>query len=57
MSSTIQLASELRQTSRKEREVALRDAGLCVGDVLEGECLAMKASLAIPWHKLRHIRR
>lgn len=57
MSSTIQLASELRQTSRIEREVALRDAGLCVGDVLEGECLAMKASLAIPWHKLRHIRR
>lgn len=57
-SSTTQLAAELKSTSVGERELALREAGiLASAEVPEEECLAMKASLAIPWHKLRHIRR
>ena len=57
-SSTAQLDAELRHTDKDEREMALREAGiLSTGSVSKEECLAMKASLAIPWHKLRHIRR
>lgn len=53
-----QLAAELRQSSREERELALKQAGLVgSGRVSAEECVAMKATLAIPWHKLRHIRR
>ena len=52
------LAAELRRTGMAERESALREAGiLSYMEVPEQDCLAMKASLAIPWHKLRHIRR
>ena len=57
-SNAMQLAAELRRTGMAERESALREAGIlsCM-EVPEQDCLAMKASLAIPWHKLRHIRR
>ena len=58
LSSATQLAAELQQTSRKERELALQKAGVfSSGRVSAEECLAMKSTLAIPWHKLRHIRR
>lgn len=57
-SSTAQFAAELQCTNREERETILREAGILSSeDVPEEECLAMKASLAIPWNKLRHIRR
>ena len=57
-SSATQLAAELQYTSREERELALQEAGLLSSDrVSAEECLAMKSTLAIPWHKLRHIRR
>lgn len=55
---TVQFADELQRTNREERETVLREAGILgSGDVPTEECLAMKASLAIPWNKLRHIRR
>ena len=57
-SSTAQFAAELHSTNREEREMVLTEAGILgSGSVSEQECLAMKASLAIPWHKLRHICR
>ena len=57
-SRTAQFAAELHSTNREEREMVLTEAGILgSSSVSEQECLAMKASLAIPWHKLRHIRR
>lgn len=41
-----------------ERESVLSDAGILTSaEVPEEECLAMKASLAIPCHNLKHIRK
>lgn len=58
LSSATQIAAELQQTSREERELALQEAGLLrSGRVSAEEGLAMKSTLAIPWHKLRHLRR
>ena len=52
-SSATQVAVELQQNSKEERELVLKQAGI-VGSssVSAEECIAMKATLAIPWHKL-----
>ena len=53
-----QLAAELQHSSREQRQLALQEAGIFNSSSLSAEgCLAMKAALAIPWHRLRHIRR
>ena len=46
-----QLTSEVNRASRQS---LLQEAGIRVS---EAEGLALKSSLAIPWNKLRHIRR
>ena len=53
-----QLAAELQHSSREPRQLALQEAGIFNSSSLSAEgCLAMKAVLAIPWHRLRHVRR
>lgn len=53
-----QLAAELQHSSREQRQLALQEAGIFNSCSLSAEgCLAMKAALAIPWHRLRHVRR
>ena len=55
-SSATQLAAELWQSSREERELVLKEAGILgSSSVSAEECIAMKATLSIPWHKLQHI--
>ena len=51
-----QLADELKHTSREERQSLLKLANI-TPEIPAGEGLAMKAELAIPWNKLRHLRR
>jgi len=56
-SARIQLAHEIRQ-NRDERDTLLREAGITVPHETPAvDILAMKADLAIPWKKLRSIRR
>ena len=54
--SSLILHRELQSLSRDERSKLLLDAGLTI-DIPPEQGLAMKADLAIPWNKLRVIRR
>ena len=54
--SALILHQELRSLTKDERSKLLLDAGLTI-DIPPEQGLAMKADLAIPWHKLRVIRR
>ncbi len=51
-----QLVDELKPTNRKVREEIIKEAGI-TPEIPYGEGLAMKADLALPWRKLRHLRR
>ena len=51
-----QLASEVKSLTKAEREELLGDAQLPVV-IPTDQALAMKADLAIPWNKLRILRR
>ena len=56
-SATVQLAHEISQ-NKDERDELLREAGIAVPhEAPAAEVLAMKADLAIPWNRLRSIRR
>ena len=55
-SSPQQLAEEVRTLSSEERQRLLTDAGFSI-DIATNKGLAMKADLALPWNKLRVIRR
>lgn len=54
--STAQLQSEIRCLSAEERQEVLRDANLPI-TIPADHALAMKADLALPWAKLRIVRR
>lgn len=51
---TVQLQSELRALTKEERAVVLKEANLPV-EIPPDYALAMKASLALPWAKMRKI--
>lgn len=51
-----QLQSEVRCLSKDERQELLQEAGLPIV-IPADHSLAMKADLALPWAKLRKIRR
>ena len=56
-SARAQLAHEISQ-NKDERNELLREAGIAVPhQAVAEEVLAMKVDLAIPWNKLRNIRR
>ena len=55
-SSISQLQDELKTLTREERQEILKSAGVTI-DIPPEQGLAMKADLAIPWNKLRIIRR
>ena len=50
------LTAELCHIEKAERQAIMREAWFKL-EVPEGEGLAMKTSLGIPWNKLRHLRR
>ena len=50
------IAAEMKQIPKAERQALMKEAGFKL-EVPEGEGLALKASLGIPWNKLRHLRR
>ena len=50
------LVAEMNQLPKSERQTLMKEAGFNL-EVPQGEGLAMKASLGIPWSKLRHLRR
>lgn len=50
------LQYELHSLSVEERQQLLKDAGI-TPEVGPAEMLAIKSCLAIPWHKLRLLRR
>ena len=52
----VQLQAEVRALSAEERQDLLKSAGITI-DIPPDQGLAMKADLAIPWNKLRIIRR
>ncbi len=52
----LQMVDELKCTNRVVRQKILREAGI-TPEIQLGDGLAMKASLALPWRKLRHLRR
>ena len=54
--SSLILHQELRSLTKDERSKLLLDAGLTI-DIPPEQGLAMKTDLAIPWKKLRVIRR
>ena len=54
--SQVLVRHEIRRLGKEEREKLLRDAGLTV-EIGCKKGLAMKADLALPWSKLREIRR
>ena len=54
--SSLVLHQELRSLTKDERSKLLVDARLTI-DIPPEQGLAMKADLAIPWNKLRVIRR
>ena len=54
--SSLILHQELRSLTKEEQGKLLLDAGLTI-DIPPEQGLAMKADLAIPWNKLRVIRR
>ncbi len=54
--SVSQLREEVKHLSKPERQELLRESGFTV-DIPPEQGLAMKADLALPWNKLRIIRR
>ena len=52
----VQLQSELRALSKEERAVVLKEAQLPI-EIPPDYALAMKATLALPWAKMRKISR
>ena len=54
--STVQLRDEVRAMSKEDRRALLLDGGFSI-DVPPEYGLAMKADLALPWTKLRVVRR
>ena len=50
------VGEEVKALGREERQKLLRDAGITL-EIPAEQGLAMKADLAIPWSKLREIRR
>ena len=53
---TVQMAAELKGLSKEERDSLLNEAQLPIV-IPTDHALAMKADLAIPWNKLRSLRR
>ena len=51
-----QMADEVKVAEMAVREKILREAGI-TPEVPFGEGLALKATLALPWRKLRELRR
>ena len=51
-----QLQAEMKMLSSEERQDLLKSVGITI-DIPPEQGLAMKADLAIPWNKLRIIRR
>ena len=51
-----QLQAEVKMLSSEERQDLLKSAGITI-DIPPEQGLAMKADFAIPWNKLRIIRR
>jgi len=51
-----QLVDEMKATDKQVRERILKEAGI-TPEITVGEGVAMKAELALPWRKLRHLRR
>ena len=51
-----QLQAEVKMLSSEERQDLLKSVGITI-DIPPEQGLAMKADLAIPWNKLRIIRR
>ena len=52
------MGEELRRCGKSERVAILEQAGLHDPvDISAQEGVAFKFDLAIPWHKMRHIRR
>lgn len=51
-----QLQAEVKMLTSEERQDLLKSAGITV-DIPAEQGLAIKADLAIPWNKLRVIRR
>ena len=59
-SESIQLQHELKEMSCDEREsllLSLKGQQTCSTEVSADQILAMKATLSIPWNKLRTMRR
>ena len=57
-SCNIEMAEELKRTTKQERNQILKDAGLTLPEEPSvGQVLAMKADVGIPWSKLRTLRR
>ena len=54
--SSLVLKEELRSLDKEERSKLLHDAGMTI-NIPPEQGLAMKADLALPWNKLRVIRR
>lgn len=54
--SSSQFQAEVKALSQEERQQLLKSAGITI-DIPPEQGLAMKADLAIPWNKLRIIRR
>ena len=48
--------AEIHMLSKEQRQTLLEEAGITV-HILPDQGLAMKADLALPWNKLREIRR
>ena len=55
-SAEVQFKAEVKALTSKERQALLSGAGITI-DIPPEQGLAMKADLAIPWNKLRTIRR
>ena len=54
--SSTQLRAEMHSLTKQERQSLLREAGFTV-DIPPDVGLALKADLALPWRKLRILRR
>ena len=53
---TVQVAAEVKSLSKEEREEILQEVQLPIM-IPTDHALAMKADLAVPWNKLRTLRR
>ena len=54
--SHLQLQDEIHVLPKEERQRILREGGFYL-EIPPEQGLAMKAHLALPWHKLRQVRR